>query len=138
MSVSKTVALSGQEELRFPPTPCGGVLRRYNKLKAEKEASHIAYLESLPGDQLGARQELYQDSISAKVAAHEKALKQLWDDCLASIGEVICPFCFYAIPARDAVDEKKWKYGLPSISETELDDNCVADNMGLDYTSCKT
>lgn len=105
ISVSKTATLDDQEEpLLFPPVPYGGVLREYNKLKAKKEASHSAYMKSLP------RRGLYQAQITARKSALKEELKQLWDDCLAGIGEMTCPFCFYMLPGRDVVDEKKWKY----------------------------
>ncbi|KAI1636334.1 hypothetical protein F4809DRAFT_650603 [Biscogniauxia mediterranea] len=97
ISTSKTVALSGHEHLRFPSAPYGGLLRKYNKLKKQLEEERIASLERM--------------DINARPVMMEfkKILDKRWDDCLRQIGEIMCPFCFYALPAQNIVDEKKWK-----------------------------
>ncbi|KAI0180727.1 hypothetical protein GGR52DRAFT_2839 [Hypoxylon sp. FL1284] len=35
--------------------------------------------------------------------------RSAWRESVDAIGEVTCPFCFYALPAQDVVDNKKWK-----------------------------
>ena len=109
MSTSKTVALSSHQELRFPPVPCGSQVRKYNKKKAELEAKHLESLESMVPTKSGSREAALLGDISAEKSVGDKLLERDWNDCLDAIGEITCPFCFYALPAREAVDEKKWK-----------------------------
>jgi hypothetical protein len=111
VSVSKTIALGNHEELAFPPAPCGGLLQKYRQLRKQREEKHRAFLESLTGYEENYGQPTpSMDLTSATEANHRKILEQDWNDCLRAIGEVTCPFCFYALPAQDAIDEKKWKY----------------------------
>ena len=90
VSASRTVALSSHEELSFPPAPLGAIRLKF-KLLLEQEAEGRAVLTnpSRPDN----------DRFEAKI----------WYDAVNAIGEVTCPFCFYALPARDVVDEKKWQ-----------------------------
>ncbi|KAM0493931.1 hypothetical protein ACHAP8_008955 [Fusarium lateritium] len=53
ISVSKTVALSGAEELSFPPAPTASLMRRYNMMKREiesdgNERDHELYKKAAP------------------------------------------------------------------------------------------
>jgi hypothetical protein len=32
----------------------------------------------------------------------------VWPEAVAIVGEVTCPFCFYALPAKDVADQMKW------------------------------
>jgi hypothetical protein len=115
VSVSNTVALSDHEELAFPLAPCSGLLRKYRQLKKQREEKHKTYLESLTGyEEHDRRPPPFMDLTSATEAIHKKTLEQDWNECLKAIGEVTCPFCFYALPVQDAIDEKKWKYVMPS------------------------
>ncbi|RFU35428.1 hypothetical protein B7463_g890, partial [Scytalidium lignicola] len=110
VSVSKTVALSNHEELPFPLAPCSGLLRKYRQLRKQREEKHKVDLEFLTSNEEQSGQpHLYVNLISAAEAEHKETLEQDWNDCLRAIGEVTCPFCFYALPAQDATDEKKWK-----------------------------
>ncbi|KAI0599834.1 hypothetical protein F4775DRAFT_548461 [Biscogniauxia sp. FL1348] len=96
VSVSKTVALSRHEDLRFPPAPCGNLMRKYNKLKKQLEEKRGAFLD--PND------------INRRfVVKNKEPLDNHWSDYLRAIGEITCPFCFYALPAQEVVDEKKWR-----------------------------
>ncbi|KAI0405375.1 hypothetical protein F4802DRAFT_180093 [Xylaria palmicola] len=101
-SASKSVALSDHEDLRFPPAPCGSIRRRYNKMKRKRRKALWNKLDLLPT-------RAPEGSPSATQAGYEENLAGDWDKCLQATPEVICPFCFCALPVRDVVDDKKWK-----------------------------
>ncbi|KAM6534561.1 hypothetical protein FALCPG4_004191 [Fusarium falciforme] len=111
ISVSKTVALSSHDQLQFPPAPCGALMKRYRRFKKEQEEQLKAILESIPGyygpkapPAPGAR-----DAVRKHRASHKQTLDEYWDECLRAVGEVVCQFCFYALPVRDVVQESKWR-----------------------------
>ncbi|KAI1112786.1 hypothetical protein F5Y14DRAFT_452630 [Nemania sp. NC0429] len=91
VTVSKTVALNNHEEIRFPPAPCGGLIRKYKKLKQEREKPNDIGYSTFP------------TSIKLKQAPASD-----WNECLRSMPEISCPYCFCALPVEDVVDEKKW------------------------------
>ncbi|KAL2196038.1 hypothetical protein P885DRAFT_39571, partial [Corynascus similis CBS 632.67] len=127
VSATKTIALDNHEELNFPPAPLGRVRQRYSPQKKgllaeyhwESKNSHLSSSSS-------------QDSPTGAAASNEqhsnidnnswllgpKALKSRleadlnaeWHRCLEAVGEVICPFCLYALPCVSISDDKKWKY----------------------------
>ncbi|KAH6877240.1 hypothetical protein B0T10DRAFT_188142 [Thelonectria olida] len=110
VSISRTVALSSHDELTFPPAPCSGLMRRYNRLKREKEEHHKAVLRSIPGyGGHGKPPPQYAQMVLNVEAKQKEALAKDWNECIEAIVEVTCPFCFYALPVKDAMDEKKWK-----------------------------
>ncbi|KAI4859353.1 hypothetical protein F4820DRAFT_453963 [Hypoxylon rubiginosum] len=95
ISVSKTVALSNHEDLVFPPAPLGRIERKYKELKKlRKELLEKAGILVADGE--------------AK-AQLDRIQEYDWSKSVKAIGEVTCPFCFYALPAQDVVDDKKWK-----------------------------
>ncbi|EHK50331.1 hypothetical protein TRIATDRAFT_289101 [Trichoderma atroviride IMI 206040] len=76
--------------LPFPPAPCGNIMRNSSKDRLlQNHDEHISqeYKETLEAD---------------------------WNDILKEAGEINCPFCFLSLPARDVVDEKKWKLHVKS------------------------
>ncbi|KAI0183576.1 hypothetical protein EV127DRAFT_414010 [Xylaria flabelliformis] len=105
VSVSRSIALSDHPELRFPPAPCGSLQRRYKKLKQKTQKEHREDLDSIPGesDGLAPRQ-----LIAIMGAKYERILASEWEECLQAVPEIICPFCFCALPVREVIDEKKW------------------------------
>lgn len=113
VSVSKTVALNNHEEVRFPPAPCGGLKRKYKKLKQEREKQYTNDLKLIPrqtepsGSQ---RSSLFSEMIQAREAKYKEALANDWNECLRSMPEISCPYCFCALPVEDVADEKKWRY----------------------------
>ncbi|KAI0861275.1 hypothetical protein F4860DRAFT_175243 [Xylaria cubensis] len=105
VSVSKSIALSNHPELRFPPAPCGSLQRRYKKLKQKTQNEHREDLSSIPGesDGLAPRQ-----LVAIMGEKYERILASEWEECLQAVPEIICPFCFCALPVREVIDEKKW------------------------------
>ncbi|RSL68855.1 hypothetical protein CEP53_002420 [Fusarium sp. AF-6] len=111
ISVSKTVALSSHDQLQFPPAPCGALMKRYRRFKKDQEEQLKVTLGDIPGyfgpkapPAPGAR-----DAVRKHRASHKQTLDDYWDDCLRAVGEVVCQFCFYALPVRDVVQESKWR-----------------------------
>ncbi|XXG96335.1 hypothetical protein Hte_002617 [Hypoxylon texense] len=109
VSVSKTVALSNHEDLVFPRAPLGRIKRKYNELR-EARKEWLGGLRSIhtPALEPHARVSIVE-SIAEAEAQLDSTQKGDWSDSVEAIGEVTCPFCFYALPAQDAADEKKWK-----------------------------
>ncbi|KAI0850769.1 hypothetical protein F5Y00DRAFT_232018 [Daldinia vernicosa] len=98
VSVSKTVALSNHEELPFPPAPLGSLKRKYNEIRRQREEIDKHNLDSPnSGDKLKSLNSVWK----------EKA-KEI-EEIIKAVGEVTCPFCFYALPAEDVMDDNKWR-----------------------------
>ncbi|KAI1651010.1 uncharacterized protein F4817DRAFT_312366 [Daldinia loculata] len=98
VSVSKTVALSNHEELTFPPAPLGSLKRKYNEVRRQREEIDKHNLDSPnSGDKLKSLNSVWK----------EKA-KEI-GEIIKAVGEVTCPFCFYALPAEDVIDDNKWR-----------------------------
>lgn len=127
ISVSQSVALSGHEELVFPPAPCGAFLRRYNKLKKIMEAKQQSAEDIIDSDDLSEddsddeeyfethssqprRRAGWRHKVRTMRKHHENELRKFWKKGVSALGEVTCPYCFHAIPAQDAADERKWRY----------------------------
>ncbi|KAJ4316001.1 hypothetical protein N0V84_008065 [Fusarium piperis] len=111
ISASKTVALSSHDQLQFPPAPCGALMKRYRRFKKEQDEQLKAILEAVPG-YYGPKVPPAPDArnvIRNHRASHKQTLDNYWDECLGAVGEVVCQFCFYALPVRDVVQESKWR-----------------------------
>ncbi|KAK1975650.1 hypothetical protein LZ30DRAFT_764133 [Colletotrichum cereale] len=109
VSVSKTVALSNHENLRFPPAPCGGLMRRYKKFKAQKDSELVLAAEGTLWDVKKRIGKTVSNPVDDAEAAHNEALRTNWEACLDAVGEVVCPFCFCTLPVSEAVEDKKWR-----------------------------
>lgn len=136
ISVSQSVALSGHEELSFPPPPCGALFRRYNKMKKSMEARQLSLGEMVVADSDSSSEESlsYYDAhnqsrrsnrvtrlAKERKREREKELSKFWKKSVEAVGEVACPYCFHAIPAKDAVDDRKWRYvGLSPRSNNPI------------------
>ncbi|PVH85641.1 hypothetical protein DL98DRAFT_408531, partial [Cadophora sp. DSE1049] len=101
ISVTKTVALGNHEELVFPPAPTGRLKQKYKPLKRQRLENHRTYLQSL-------------ESSAQHVRVNTQWVEQMnlekdWIYCCQLIGEITCPFCFYALPSLDVADDNKWR-----------------------------
>lgn len=105
ISGTKTVAFDNHEDLPFPLPPLGRVRRKYKKMKWALEENLASIPEGYKADSL-----IYPERIEE---VESKLLKKMndecWDQCLRAVGEVTCPFCFYAISALDISDDNKWR-----------------------------
>ncbi|KAI0515047.1 hypothetical protein F5B22DRAFT_656231 [Xylaria bambusicola] len=54
------------------------------------------------------RSSLFSKSCRAVEAKYKAALANDWSECLRSVPEISCPYCFHALPVEEVVDEKKW------------------------------
>lgn len=111
ISVSKTVALSSHDQLQFPPAPCGALMKRYRRFKRKQDEQLKVALDGIFGyngpkmsPAPGAR-----GAVRMHRASYKRKLDDYWDECLGAAGEVVCQFCFYALPVRDVVQESKWR-----------------------------
>lgn len=122
VSASRTIATGNNEQHAYPPSPCSGSLRGYSKFKKQQEAELKANLEAIPGyQQHEGRPPAFLDAVATMKSKHHNKLKEEWDGCIRAIGEVVCPFCFHVMPARDAVDETKWRYAIRWVGESHSD-----------------
>lgn len=97
VSVSKTVALSSHEELAFPPAPTAAIKRKQMQLREQRKDGLVEIRRRLEGE-------------DQNTDTEDRTPSQDWEDAVDAVGEVVCPFCFHALPAWQVVDETKWKY----------------------------
>ncbi|KAM4054570.1 protein phosphatase-1 [Hirsutella rhossiliensis] len=133
VSATETVALGNHGELVFPRAPTGRAHRQYKLLRRRREKAHVAWLRSFPGLAPYARHlkrrfldrwveggKLFAElnymiseelhcKISETNAKLQTGLVSDWNDCLMAAGEIICPFCLYALPSLSVSDDKKWR-----------------------------
>ncbi|KAI8712719.1 C3H1-type domain-containing protein [Fusarium sp. LHS14.1] len=83
VSASKTIASGKHQVLTYPPAPGFAAKRRYEKLKSQR--------------------------IVEAAESTEHNLQELLESDLRAIGEIICPYCLYALPASEVFDERKWQ-----------------------------
>ena len=104
ISVSKTVALSGAEELCFPPAPIGSLMRKYNKMRREIECRGSE-------SKIPTAQEKRSGEGNEQIERMKQKLEfaEAWNSCIEAVPEVTCPYCFHVLPIRDVIDDKKWK-----------------------------
>lgn len=107
VSVSKTVALNSHEQLVFPRAPTAAIKRKQMQLTEQRKAGLSDMRRRSEG----------QDR---NTDTNDKTALQDWEDAVDAVGEVVCPFCFYALPAREVVDETKWKYVIVYFIAYEL------------------
>lgn len=93
VSVNKTVALSINKDLVFPPAPTTNI--------NSKQRQFIGHTEDAIRHQTGCEP-------SSKNAEDSPVIDK-WRDADNVIGEVTCPFCFYVLPAKEVVEESKWR-----------------------------
>ncbi|UKZ66232.1 uncharacterized protein TrAtP1_007406 [Trichoderma atroviride] len=99
VSASRSIAISDYgNALPFPPAPCGNIMRKYKRLKKQRGAGYSSSKDRLLQN--------HDEHISQE---YNETLEADWNDILKEAGEINCPFCFLSLPARDVVDEKKWK-----------------------------
>lgn len=103
ISWTKTVAFDNHEDLPFPLPPLGRVRRKYKKMKRALEEWHESNLDSISVNSSAAGE---IDDLEFRLSG---MLNACWDQFLRAVGEVTCPFCFYAIPALDISDDNKWR-----------------------------
>ncbi|KAF6804483.1 serine/threonine protein phosphatase [Colletotrichum sojae] len=120
VSKSQSSALGGTQELQFPPSPCEGLIRSYERLSKQHKHQIIAHLES---DQPRASHMVTTGAahrLRAWDSGHRKKIRGL-GRFLEAFGEICCPFCFHFLPAIEAADEKKWKYVSPELLDLSCD-----------------
>ncbi|KAG9496428.1 hypothetical protein J7337_013016 [Fusarium musae] len=114
VSESKTVPLSDEDELIFPPAPSGAFMRRYIKAKQDIEDRHKQRLSTIDSYYEGVDMTtILPRDVRAIIDAgsvRDFALARAWDDCLKVVSEVTCPYCFHVLPIREVVDELKWNH----------------------------
>ncbi|KAJ6088428.1 hypothetical protein N7486_009689 [Penicillium sp. IBT 16267x] len=110
ISAVNTIALSSHEALPFPAAPLGRVRQRYKGMRKAREEEYRLYLQYL-SDKFDIQQSPFTiDDLKRKAEADLKQdLQKYWDLCVEAIGEITCPFCFYAIPAWGMQNDAKWK-----------------------------
>ncbi|KAH7417504.1 hypothetical protein BKA64DRAFT_301951 [Cadophora sp. MPI-SDFR-AT-0126] len=63
----------------------------------DKADQHTSHVTGVPYDAEKMEQKLMRD------------LEKDWIYCCQLIGEITCPFCFYALPSLDVANENKWR-----------------------------
>lgn len=131
ISATKTIALDNHEQLVFPPPPDGLVWQRYKPLRRQREKEYRDCLKSILtpsqyeeylSQNLSGLMLITADHEASNITTtqHSQTLLETekrfkdsleldWNDCIKSVAEVMCPFCFYALPSWFASDKKKWR-----------------------------
>ncbi|KAK2055146.1 hypothetical protein LY76DRAFT_550841, partial [Colletotrichum caudatum] len=117
ISRPSTVALNDHEDLRFPPPPCGKVVRRFKKLRKERIHQLQTQIDSSTP----------HHSQTAK-SLLEAAIKNDWEACKRAVGEVICPFCFIALPAEEVSNNSLWRWHVKNDLDPYV---CIFESCGL-------
>uniref|UniRef100_A0A093VD80 Serine/threonine-protein phosphatase n=2 Tax=Talaromyces marneffei PM1 TaxID=1077442 RepID=A0A093VD80_TALMA len=108
ISGTKTVSLDNHEDLPFPVPPLGRVRRKYKKMKRTLEEQHKTKIASTSAEAKSASiGKLGYLALEQYKLSRE--LNECWEQCLRAVGEVTCPFCFYAISAVNISDDTKWR-----------------------------
>ncbi|CVK96158.1 uncharacterized protein FMAN_14026 [Fusarium mangiferae] len=118
VSMSKTVQLSSEDELAFPPAPSGAFQRRFNKAKKYIEDRHKQRLSRIDNYYQGVDMTSIAPEANLAIndaeAARDRALAKAHDDCITAVSEVTCPYCFHVLPISEVLNELKWKYACQS------------------------
>lgn len=109
VSATKTISLGSHEELPFPDAPLGRVRKKYRKMKKAREEEYRLYIDSLSRKAESQLPTSSAASMDQAEASFKKDIDGYWDECIRVVGEVTCPFCFYAIPTLEVNDDAKWK-----------------------------
>ncbi|KAK7932571.1 hypothetical protein PG985_003283 [Apiospora marii] len=84
VSSTKTIALSSDESLACPPAPIGSIKQM------QKQIIMMRGKNTCSGEEI--------DGMSG----------QYWEHAINAVAEVMCPYCFYVIPASDVADRERW------------------------------
>lgn len=95
-SAFRSVAMGNHGDNPFPPAPCGNIMRKYDILKKQRRKEYKSIQEN-------------ENSDPEIIKKYEGILEKDWNEILQAAGELDCPFCCLSLPARDVVDENKWK-----------------------------
>lgn len=124
LSITQMFARSKHEDLVFPPAPNAMVKQVFGELKKQRKKTLKECLTEIPGF---ADYEKYKRQpsrshagsassfaeIDRRVTEEKKkfraCLKRDWICCNVKVGEVVCPFCLYVLPAFSVSDDEKWK-----------------------------
>ncbi|KAG4292568.1 hypothetical protein FPRO06_12056 [Fusarium proliferatum] len=121
VSISKTVQLSSEDELAFPPAPSGAFTQRFNKAKKDIEDRHKQRLSTIDSYYEGVDMTtIAPEDVRAIIdagALRDRALAKAHDDCIKAVSEVTCPYCFHVLPISEVLDELKWKYHVKNDLE---------------------
>jgi hypothetical protein len=93
-SASNTVPLNKHETLRFPPAPGFVAKQGFERLRKQRLAARISNL---------------YDGINVDKASVLSELEEASKMDLLSIGEIICPYCLDALPAKEVFEERRWR-----------------------------
>lgn len=86
VSETKTVPLGSHEDLQFPAAPLGAITMKVEQLSQQENSAYVFRWKTV----------------------RDARNEAMWREAVAAVGEVTCPFCFYALPAKDVADEMKW------------------------------
>lgn len=96
VSAVGSVAIGNYGDIPFPPAPCGNIMRKYDILKKQRQKEYMILQENETSD-------------PEVATTFKEILEKDWNEILQAAGEIDCPFCCLSLPARDVVDEGKWK-----------------------------
>ncbi|KAF5537582.1 hypothetical protein FMEXI_9789 [Fusarium mexicanum] len=121
VSFSKTVNLSNNDDVVFPPAPTRALTQRYEKMERDIDDQCKQTLSTIcgynEGFELSAPTAKDRHIIAEVKSAHDRKLATAWNDCIEAVAEVTCPYCFHVLPVREVIDEQKWNYHVKNDLE---------------------
>ncbi|KID60946.1 hypothetical protein MBR_10282, partial [Metarhizium brunneum ARSEF 3297] len=132
LSITQMFALSKHEDLVFPPAPNAMVKQVFEELKKQRKKTLKECPTEIPGfadyeeykrqpsrSHAGSASSFAE--IDRRVTEEKKkfraCLQRDWICCNVKVGEVVCPFCLYVLPAFSVSDDEKWKAHITSDIE---------------------
>jgi hypothetical protein len=89
VSASKTMPFNKHENLRFPPAPGYAARQRYERLRGRRLAANQSRID--------------HETVLGRARLEETS------EFLQRIGEITCPYCLDALPAKEAFEEPRWR-----------------------------
>ncbi|KAJ5747490.1 Peptidase S8/S53 subtilisin/kexin/sedolisin [Penicillium nucicola] len=116
VSETRTVVLEQHEEIVFPPCPIGNLNKRYKEIQASHNESYKGFLlqlyerlHNLETPRPIETSSAYQTEARNAKERLELTIATDWEQFLRSLPEVICPYCFQALPASEMATVEKWR-----------------------------
>lgn len=122
VSATVTIALGSHETLNFPVAPGTNAKRKYERLKEQRLKAYNDALNTLeeirpnvdPSDVQTVDEDTLEKIGHKKLSAIARlsvqtSHKNILKSDLEAVGEITCPYCFYALPAEEVFDQRKWQ-----------------------------
>ncbi|KAH7025647.1 uncharacterized protein B0I36DRAFT_386073 [Microdochium trichocladiopsis] len=120
ISMSKTVAFTRHDALSFPLPPLHSVRAKHAQL--QKTTGETAASKGTQPSSVHSGRKLHDTKPSLS--------DPVWRRAAVAVGEITCPYCFYALPAVEVMDDQKWKMHVKGDLDPYV---CLFDNCNTPH-----